>query len=531
VGIGAAGVVAAGYAVSGPAKAAMSFDERVGLLANTAYVERDVNGRKLGDAQIIAAIKNAVANGMTKDAAMDALDQLVKEGKVGGVAGALELLPYIGKVATGSGSGGREVSALMGGFIGSKYAADVPEAKRMMGIASAAATAGAFEKNDMAKYLPGLLPLAKTVGLTGEDGFRKLMVLLQQSMTTAGDASEAAQNVRNLLSKLQSNDTAIDFKKAGRGDLYKYMMDQRAKGIDPLTAWQNVIDQEIEKNPNLKPAVDKVKNAKSKEDQDAAIAALTGMAEGQSIGKFFQDMQAKGAVFGMRNREIEKKVYQALGLSESIVETDFQNMADRAGVKTRVASERVDLAKYDAVGGLTPAISKAAETFGDLASKFPVLTGSAVLATTALTTMAGAAGLATLAMGGKGGAAITRAAATATKSTANFKKFGLATTIAGASLSQFGDEDSASVRYGSAALTGAGLGAMFGPIGAVIGAAGALAIQGVVDSLKPKEEVSPKGHMQLDINLPPGVTVKSQNVYAPTNLMVSTNTGSLWSTP
>lgn len=395
-----AGVAAAGYTLSGPAKAAMSLDERIGLLSNTAFAERDAAGRKLGDAQILKAIKESIGTGMTIEASMDALEKLINDNQVGGVSGALDLLPYIGKVSTGSGSGSRDVAAMMGGFIGSGYAKDVDGAKRMMALSSAAATAGAFEKKDMAKHLPELLPLAKAAGLTGEQGFKKLLVLLQQSRTTSGSSDEAAINVKNFLTKVASNDTATDFKKAGRGDLYKHLMDQRAKGIDPVTAWQNIIDSEIDKNPNLKPAIANVQNAKTKEEQDAAIESLKGMAEGQSIGKFFQDMQAKGAVFGMRNKEVEKKVDDSLRLSGTIVETDYESIADRAGVKTRIAGERADMAKYDVMDKATPAIGKAAELFGDLAAKFPLMTGATVLATTALTAMAGAAGLATLVTGG-----------------------------------------------------------------------------------------------------------------------------------
>lgn len=398
---GMAGLAAAGYTLKGSASSAMSFDERIGLLSNTAFAERDKSGRRMGEAQIRAAVEKAIGTGMTRDAAMSALEKMVADDQVGGIAGAVELLPYIGKVVTGSGGASTDVASLMGSFINSGYARNVDDAKRLLGLSSAAATAGAFEKNDMAKHLPGLLPLAKTVGLAGDDGFRRLLVLLQQARSTAGSSDEAAINVKNLLSKLASTDTSADFKKAGRGDLSKYLIEQRAKGIDPLTAWQNVIDSEIAKNPNLKPAIAKIQGAKNKDEQDAAIAALTSMAEGQSMGKFFQDMQAKGALFGMRNRAVEGNVNDALRLAGSIVETDYQSIADRPGVQTRISGERTEMAKTQAMDTFTPLIGKLAEAFGDLTAKHPALVGTTMLATGALSALAGAAGLATVAMGGK----------------------------------------------------------------------------------------------------------------------------------
>lgn len=398
----AAGVGAAAYTLKAPAMSAMAYDEQIGLLANTAFAEYDKSGRKTGEARIREAITQAIGTGMARGDALAALNKLIADNQVGGVAGALDLLPFIGKVSTGSGSAGVDVAAMMGSFIGAGYANDAEGAKRLMGISSAAATAGAFEKDDMAKHLPTLLPLAKSVGLAGEDGFRRLLVLLQQARTTAGSSDEAATNVRNLLTKLTSDETAKNFLDAGRGDLYQHLMSQRAQGVDPLTAWQNVIDAEIARNPNIKPALAKVQGAKSKDEQDAAIEALTGMAEGQGIGRFFRDMQARGALFGMRNKAVEGEVNNAIARSaRTITEVDYESMADRAGFKTRVASERGEMAKITAMDGMTPAIGKVAELFGDMAAKYPLLVGTTTVAATALAALAGAAGLASLAMGGK----------------------------------------------------------------------------------------------------------------------------------
>lgn len=545
--VGMVGVGAAAYTLKAPAAMAMSFDERLGLLSNTAFAEHGKDGRKLGETQVRKAVERAIGTGMTRDAAMDALEKLIADNQVGGVAGALDLLPYIGKVSTGSGSASRDVAAMMGSFIGSGYAKDADGAKRLLGVSSAAATAGAFEKNDMAKHLPALLPLAKTAGLAGEEGFKKLLVLLQQARTTAGSSDEAAVNVRNLLSKLASNDTAIDFKKAGRGDLYKHLMDQRAKGVDPLTAWQNVIDSEIAKNPNLKPAIAKLKAAKNKDDQDAAIEALNGMAEGQSMGRFFQDMQAKGALFGMRNKKVGEDVEKALRLSGSIVDTDYDFMAEKSGVKTRVAGERTDMAKITAMDSLTPAIGKAAEAFADLAAKHPLLVGTTALATTALGALAGAAGLTSLAMGGKGfpgGGAISKAAAWTTASRAGQAAMtagkvggiaGVSAMVGDYALGKAFGEGSAISRYGSSALNGAALGATVGSvvpvlgtgIGAAVGGGLGLAWEGIKDLLKPAEQKPIDLNAKMTVGLAPGLVLQGQSMQA-SGGNVQMNTGNVW---
>lgn len=427
------GVAAGAYTLRAPANKAMAFDEEVGLLANTAYAERDSSGRKIGEVHIRNAIKTAIAKGATRGEALASLKKLIGDNQVGGVGGAIDLLPFVAKASTGGGASGVDVSAVMGGLIGSGYAKDVGAAKRLYGMGAAAATAGAFEKEDMAKHLPALLPAAKAAGLTGERGFIKLLTMLQQARTTAGNSDEAAVNVKNLLAKFLSNDTAQDFKKAGRGDLAKHFIMEQARGVDSVTAWQNVIDSEIAKNPNLKPAMARLQKATSKEDQDAAIEAIKGMVEGQSIGKYFQDMQAKGALFGLRNRDVEIKVTEALGRSGSIVDVDYESMADRAGVRSRVAREQIEMAQIDSMDKLTPAIGKIAEAFGDLASKHPLLVGTTTLATTALAALAGAAGLATLSMGGKvpGAGAIGRYASMAGGGLMTAARFGGPLALAG----------------------------------------------------------------------------------------------------
>lgn len=484
-----AGGAAAAYTLRDPVRQAMSFDERVGLLSNSAYAELGPTGRKTGDAEIKAAIVGAVKTGLTKDAAMGALEKLVADNQVGGVQGALKMLPYIGKVTTGSGSSAESVATMMGSFIGSGYAKDVAGAQRLMGLSSAGAVEGAFEKSDMAKHLPALLPAAKAAGLTGEAGFKQLIVLLQQARTTAGSSEQAANNVANLLPKLQSSDTAKDFEKAGRGDLAKYLMMQRAQGVDPLTAWQNVIDSEIEKNPNLKPAMARLKAAKNSEDQTAAIDSITGMAEGQSIGKYFQDMQARGALFGLRNKNVADKVNAAFGRADTAVDGDYAHMRGRAGVETRVAGELGDLGKNKALDSLAPAISAVAGGFAAMSEKFPVLTGGATLAATALGAAAAAAGMFTVMAGGGGGkmgGAITSAAGRAAqylpsgKTVGRAGALGVGAMVGGAVLGAVAGEDSAITRYGSSALNGAATGAFVGSVVPVLGTAVGAAVGGAL---------------------------------------------------
>ena len=114
--------------------------------------------------------------------------------------------------------------------------------------------------------------------------------------------------------------------------------------------------------------------------------------------------------------------------------------------------------------------------------------------------------------------------------------FGLAASVGGAVLSSVAGEESATARYGSAALSGAGLGATIGSIipgigtavGAAVGGVGGLLVQGISDALRPNAEQKP-ATMKADITvgLAPGLVLQGQSMRA-SGGDVQMNTGNLW---
>lgn len=121
-----------------------------------------------------------------------------------------------------------------------------------------------------------------------------------------------------------------------------------------------------------------------------------------------------------------------------------------------------------------------------------------------------------------------------TKSSRMMGKTALLAATGGAGLSLYDDKvnaeggESTLAHYGGAALQGASLGALAGPWGAVAGAVGGILVQGVMDALKPHEPKPSESHVRLDVNLPPGATVKSQNMQSLGHTKVFMNTGNLW---
>jgi hypothetical protein len=272
----------------------------------------------------------------------------------------------------------------------------------------------------------------------------------------------------------------------------------------------------------------------------------------------FHNQQSLGALLGiMGNADIVDKVRTGVIGQYSIPANRRDELESRVSHKTisSTASYQVEASREEAsnaqktvMDSLTPAIGKAAEAFGDLASKYPLLTGVTTLATTALAALAGAAGLATVGLGGKlpGGGAIERYTGTVVGSPAGKTVLrgakvggiaGLSALAGDYALEKGFGADSAISRYGSSALNGAAVGATLGSVvplvgtgvGALAGGALGAAIQGLIDlqrSLRPAEQKPLDVSAKLQVGLAPGLVLQSQSMDA-SGGKVYLNTGNM----
>lgn len=537
-----AGVAAAGYTLSGPAKAAMSFDERLANMANTAYAERDTAGRKIGMQQLEAAINKSVGKGGggTREQAAEALDTMIASGVVGS-NDAMTMLPQLMKAASASGADANQLAQIgiraMQTF--KIKSADMPN---VMNMALAAGQAGGFELKDMAKWLPQQMAAATMSGMSGREGFAKLAALNQAAAITAGTKDEAGNNVVNLLAKINSNDTAKDAEKLGI-NLPKYLQEQRAKGMDSVDAFGALVDKTVANREDYKALKKRLDAAKTNDDKRATLEAMATIAQGAGIGKLVQDRQALMALLGMmNNRDYMQEVLGKVKANDvregGSIDRNYDLVSGTGAFKMRMAEQQKDIGQKSAMDGLTPAIGKAADLFADLAAKHPLLVGSVTLATTALGALAGAAGIASMTMGGGKGGAIAAAALKYGSKVAKFAKVG---GITGAvalggeyALEKGFGEDSAISRYGSSALTGASMGAMAGSIVPVIGTGIGAAIGGglglLYEALKPSEQKPVDVNAKMTVGLAPGLVLQNQSMQT-SGGNVQMNTGSLWGTP
>ncbi len=539
-GVGAAAGV--GMMLKPAVTKAVNYDHTVASLTNTMFNDRDKAGRNAGKAEVKQAIDEALkVGGGTREQAAGTLSALMGSGEFSKVQ-SYNLLGTLQKGATATGADPEQLANIA---LAAKRMGVKPEdMDKAISKAIRAGELGGFELTDMAKHLPAALSSARSLGLSGMGGFERVLASMQASVLTAGTKDEAANNLINILEKMNSSDTAKDFKKHGidlRGELVKGTY----RNEDAITTFIPLIDRVIAKDTNSKAVtqelerLSKIAEDKKNPQREQALKQVQQIYASSEIGKFLQDRQA---LQGFRAESQGNTSGLVATVREGLTRDDKGQELDTSyGVMSDTASsklQQIENAKLQGQDTMMTGAGSAMKPFFDgvvrASTEFPVLTAAVSAATVALGLLTASA--AANAMfnkngtgNGSGGAAPGgKSTNGGTKSSRMMGKFGIAAAVGGAVLSSVGNEESAAVRYGSAALSGAGLGAMFGPIGAVIGAAGGLAIQGIMDGLKHQEQKPNESILKLDLNLPPGVTIKKQLQSSVGNTTLHTAVGNLW---
>ncbi|MDO8654187.1 MAG: phage tail tape measure protein [Undibacterium sp.] len=401
-----AGSAAAKFVIAEPLKKTMDYGMRLAGMANTAYSDRDVAGRKAGKKELDSSIVNAVrTGGGTRDQAAGTLDTLIASGAMS-IKDAMGMLPTLTKAATASGADPDQLAniairAMQTFKIGSK---DLP---KVIDMAITAGQEGGFELKDMAKWLPQQMASARLSGMSGTDGLAKLLAANQASAITAGSKDEAGNNLVNLLAKINSQDTAKDAHKLGI-DLSGTLAAARSKGTDSIDAFLNLTEMTVGKDKKYQNLRKNAASAKG-DDARANFESQADILQGSSIGKLVQDRQALMALVGLMNnrkyvQDVEGKVKSATGTADK----NYAVMADEMGFKSQQREQEKEIATYTAFEKLAPAINAVNDHLIASAREYPNFTAGMTAATTALGALTAAAltsGAANLVMGG-GGAAV-----------------------------------------------------------------------------------------------------------------------------
>jgi hypothetical protein len=403
-----AGAAAAGYVVKPKVEQAMAYDLRLAQMANTAFADRDLPGRKAGMVELNDSIKKSLQyGGGRQDDAAGALDNMIASGTIP-VRSAKSILKDIMLAATSSGADAINFSDIAVRGMQNMHATekDIP---KFFNIATSAGQQGGFEIKDMARWLPAQMAVAGSLGMRGQAGFAKLVALDQAAITAAGSKDEAGNNVVNLLAKINSPDTAKDAKKLGI-DMPSYLAENRKNGVDAVDAFVNLIQKEVRRDPLFNAVSSRAAGSKNNDEKRAMYEDMANIVQGKGAGTLIQDRQALMALMPLlANPQYMKDVEKKSLADNNSVTSNAALIKTTASFKTQQLGNEKLFSEQALFEKMAPAIGRVADGMTEMARKYPGLTMATTAATTALTALAaaaGAAGLASIATGGGRTAAV-----------------------------------------------------------------------------------------------------------------------------
>ncbi len=409
-----AAAAAGGYVLASAAKRPMAYDRQLAIMANTAYSDRDVTGRIAGKAEMDRAIRASVrGGGGSPEQAAETLNTLIGSGALGdgkaGIDASMRLLPVLQKFATGTGA---DPNLLANIVIAAKQNMNIAE-KDMPAVLSKAIRAGqegGFELTDMAKWLPQQMALASQNGMRGMGGLETLLAANQVSRITAGTSDEAGNNLVNLLAKINSQDTANDFKKQGI-DLSGRLAAARGKGVGALDAFVSLVDHVGGQDKRYKSLRERAAGETGAE-QKATYGAMADIMMQSGIGKVVQDRQTMMALIAMimqkeKYQDVKNKVHGELGAEG---EKSFGTVASTVDYKAEQVGNDKAFAAMDTLNSIAGPLGKMLDGVNEVATANPKLAAATYAATTALTAFTAAAGVSALLQGGKDAGILTRLA-------------------------------------------------------------------------------------------------------------------------
>ncbi|OCJ24608.1 phage tail tape measure protein [Serratia sp. 14-2641] len=379
----AGGVAAAGAVVAQPVKNQMSYEQRLANMANTAYAEQGVTGRRAGMQSMDQLIRQAVTNGGgTKEGAADTLDSLLASGAVS-MDSAKTLLPLIQRYSTATGAAPTDLAQIA---IRAKQTFGIQDSDmgKAFNMAISAGQSGSFELADMAKWLPQQLAAASNIGMKGLDDFSVLLGANQAAAITAGTSDEAGNNVVNLLAKISSSDAAkaaAKIKVNGKGiDLPGSLSAARGKGINTLDAFVGIIDKVVGSNPAYKKLEGKLSTAQGGERQET-IESMAKILEGSAVGEMISDRQALMALIGYRsNKKYAKDVIgdankqRTLPAGQTAGDLNYELISGTNAFKVEQLDNARDFGQIDAIKPLSDTLGSLSSVLADYAKSYPGLT-------------------------------------------------------------------------------------------------------------------------------------------------------------
>lgn len=348
----------------------------------------------------------ALDNGMERNQLAEAVNQLVAGGME--IKDAQGFAALIARFAVGQKAESTDVAAMV---LALKQAgvSDPKAMEQALGKIAVAGDLGSFEAKDMAKHFAALMPQLTGFGIAGDKGAVALAAMLQTQMAVTSSPDEAANNLKNLLSKITAEDTRSKFEKQGI-DYDASMQAAIAKGYDPVSAFIGLIEQSMQQTDpaKAKRLAEIQAQIASTEDPAQRQKMLDGYLAMAGLTSFISDQQAKqAALAAIQNKAQHQANLKLIESTDGVkkIEEDLALRREASQNKWKEAGEKFNdalLSIGDAIRPLTDlaadGIARGALAISGLVEQFPLLASGAL--------GAGAAVAGTLALIGTARAAV-----------------------------------------------------------------------------------------------------------------------------
>lgn len=397
----AGGIVAAGAIVAPSVRNNMTYEQRLAYMANTAFAERDISGRRAGMQSMDKLIRHTVSvSGGNKESAAETLDTLLASGAVD-YQSAERLMPILQKYSSATGADSRDLAQIA---IRLKQSFGITDEQIPVALSMAVKSGqlGSFELKDQAKWLPQQLAAANALGMRGLGDFGVLLGINQASAITAGTTDEAGNNVVNLLAKINSQDAAnaaARIKYNGKGiDLPGSLVAARGRGMNALDAFSAIVDKIVGNNPAYKKLEKQLSSTSDGSSRREIMESQAKLLEGSSVGQIIADRQALMALIAYRaNRQYAKDVISGVNKEVSLPteqragEQNFELISGTNLYKVNQLNNTRDFAQMDAVQPLSDILAKVSGELTEYAGAYPGLTKAMTSAELAIKAMTAAA--------------------------------------------------------------------------------------------------------------------------------------------
>lgn len=315
--------------------------------------------------------------GMARNDVADVVNQLVGAGME--LSKALEYAPVAAKFVVGQGSNGVDTAKMINALGQNAKITDAEQMQQALEAIAYQGQAGSFEAADMAKWFPELLANMGSLGITGMDAVTQLGAMLQVQMKSAGGADEAANNLKNWMSKIGSGDTVKAYAKAGI-DYKGSMQTGLQNGMSTLETSMALAQKYIQATDPKRAAAMAEATAKiSKEsDPEKAKAMMASLEESLRTGDLFADMQVKAALSAyMQNKALYSQLKNDSRDATGILDKNLSERREASSQKWAEMAQSMDDAMRSVGDALRPVTDTVAETLTKVTKGITSLSDSA----------------------------------------------------------------------------------------------------------------------------------------------------------